>query len=166
MTQDELDSSMLSKGYVRTASGWSRPARARIDRHPGTADTGPEEAQAAASSTAELPHTELQECEALDHEAAQREAAQETVPDYIPGVSGVDGESRPEFRISVTLKVSNRGRRDPTGALETICDVITATRRRLSERLSGGVVESGKGSSRRRGRDHHHRTAVEDKVPF
>ncbi len=116
----------------------------------------------------ELPHTELQEHEALDNEPAEWETAEETVSDHGAPVSGLEREGRGQFRISVTLKVSNYGRRDPTGAFETICDLITATRRRLSERLALRQLVGPIGDRRRRGRNNNSGKAVksEGKAPF
>lgn len=115
----------------------------------------------------ELSHTELQEFEAMDNEAAEREAVEKAAADYLPGISRLDGESRPKFRITVIFHVSDRRRRDPTGAFETICDLVTATVRRLNERLAGRFVEKKQRGAGRRRSNHHHRTvAVKGPVPF
>jgi len=108
----------------------------------------------------ELPYTELQKLKADNPGARTNEASD---VDNVSGISRLDGASRPEFRITVTLHVSNRLRRDPTGAFETICDVITATRRRLSERFEGRFME-GKPRGTRRGRRNHN--AGKTVVPF
>lgn len=166
MTGDELNSALISKGYVRTADGWQAP-RARNKEDPGAADPGAKEgSQEGLPAGTELPYPQLQKQQALDHETAQREAVEKADPHYLAGVSGVDGESKPQFRITVHLRVCNRIRRDPSGALETILDVITATRRRLRERLTGNPGDSGEGSARGRRRKDRNRKAVKEYVPF
>lgn len=141
------------------------PDRAQAAGHPGPAQLSAETQDPDRAAEGQLPHSELQEFETLVDEGPAGSAAQTPVPDYEPGVSTVEGESRPEFRITVTLLVSNRGRRDPTGALETLMDTLTATRRRLSQRLAGRVVEGEAGPARPR-RGHYRNTKAVGKVPF
>ncbi len=162
---------LKNAGYVLTPSGYRKlgSGNTHAQGHSGAAQPGqPEQSQERPGEPqGKLPHSELQERQAVDHEAAQRQAAQPALPDYVPGVSEVDGESRPEFRISITLFVSNRGRRDPTGALETLCDVLTAARRRLRERLDRGGVESGTRPARRgRGANRDRKASLKEWVPF
>lgn len=161
---------MLAKGWVRTPTGWGPPANTNRPVRPegsavnGAAGVGAQEDSGASAPWQEacreapscpLPHSELQELQEVGDEDAEGDAAEASVADYQPGVSGVDGESRGQFRIAVTLHVSDNKRRDPTGALETICDVITATRRRLGERLVGRFVARRKSKPRRRGLHDH-----------
>ena len=156
MSPDELRASMLSKGLVECADGsWSAPSRTRAARNSGPTDKeGPGECEGDRSTDpGELPHPEQEEQQAVADEVAEREDAEEAVADYETGVSTVDGEGTGTFRIDVVIHVSNRVRRDPTGALETICDIITATRRRLGERLDGRLVDSRKVRPNRRRRD-------------
>lgn len=158
---EEWDNALLTKGYVRSSAGWIRPAGLGTKKNPCPAQLAPEiQAGASPAAEAQLSHSVVQECETLDHQTAERQAAEEADPDHVPGVSTVEGESRPEYRITVTLYVSNRGRRDPSGALETICDTLVDARRRLSQRLTGGQVESGSRSARRRRMPDRDRTPV------
>ncbi len=130
------------------------------DRHSGAARQGPQDAP----TGSQLPHPIEEEWEALALEG-EGQAAQEADPDNQTGDSGMDREGHSTFRITVALKVSNYGRRDPTGALETICDLITATRRRLSERFASRQLVGGNGGTRKRGSNNHHRKIV-DKLPL
>jgi len=166
LTPDELALTLAAKGYVRTGSGWRKPAGPLPQTDPGAPELEATSQNGHGETGGQLPHPELQEREAMDHEASEREAFETALPDYVPGVSGVDGESRPEFRISVTLYVSNRVRRDPTGAFETLCDVITATRRRLRERLTGRFLEGGASPARRRRRPDRNPKTVKEPLPF
>jgi hypothetical protein len=124
-----------------------------------------EEAQDQAANC-ELPYPQHEELEDVVDEASERETTAETAADFEAGVSGMAREGRSQFRISVTLKVSNYGRRDPTGALETICDLITTTRRRLYQRLTERKLVGPISEPRRRGRKHHGGAVVKGKVPF
>lgn len=167
MKADELRSSMLSKGYVESPNGWVHASRLgdKGDRRPSEQVTQGQSAQDQQGPAAKLPCAELQKLE------ADRDDGKNAVPDYQKGIQGVDGEGSATFRIDVVIRVSNRVRRDPTGAFETICDLITATRRRLRERLDGRIVESGSRPARKRRRKNNdHKADVksfdESKVPF
>ena len=167
-TPDEFDATMLAKGFVRQPDGsYSKAARAGTARDSGAAEQKPEgpAAHDRPNHPAQLSHTELQKFESRGVEESSGQTAGPPVLDYETGTGKVDGESRPTFRIEITLHVSNRMRRDPTGALETICDVITATRRRLSERLDPGFVEGGDVRARKRRRNSGDNKALV-KVPF
>jgi hypothetical protein len=114
----------------------------------------------------QLPHSEQEELQDGSGQASERSASGSGDGGDETGNSGMDREGRSAFRISVTLYVSNYGRRDPIGAFETICDLVTATRRRLSERFSsrdleGPVVRTGK-----RGRKRDDRKTVKGPLPF
>lgn len=165
MNPDELHNAAIAKGYVLCPDGGYRKAnRASPSPNPGAAQS--EGHKAGRGADAKLPHTELQKCKAVDHQTTERKTFKEAVPDYLPGVSAMDEESHPEFRISIVLHVSNRVRRDPTGAFETLCDVVTATARRLRERLDGRFVESPACGPRRRRSNNHNRETEINKVPF
>ena len=136
-------------------------------RHPGPAV---EEAQDAAE-VSQLPHSEHQELQDVDYDG-EGSSLEASDVDLEAGVPGMEREGRSRFRIAVALRVSNYGRRDPTGAIETLCDLLTATRRRLSERLAARQLDSRVSFARKRGRDNHPRktvTVTENKrgpVPF
>lgn len=115
----------------------------------------------------QLPHTEQEKLENGFGQATQRQAAGSGNGRDEARNTGMDREGRSTFRISVTLHVSNYGRRDPIGALETICDLVTATRRRLSERFSNRDLASPVVRTGKRGRNHRDRTAVvKGPIPF
>ncbi len=137
-------------------------AGARTDRDTRAAI---EEAQDA-PEVSELPHS-IEE-EQQDYTDGVEGASVEVPDDNCEaGNSGMDREGRAAFRITVALKVSNYGRRDPTGAIETICDLITATRRRLGERLAARQLDGRIGRARtRRGRNHHRKTVEKLPLPF
>lgn len=151
-----------ANGSVRNTAVGSEVNHGGVEAHTNTAL----DEQDGGETSGELSHSFVQEFEEVDHETAERKTAETSLPDHIPGVSGVDGESRPEYRITVTLRVSNRARRDPTGAFETICDVVVATRRRLRERLEGRLVAGRKSAARRRRMRNHNREADLGPVPF
>jgi len=118
-----------------------------------------------AASCSELPHTKQKEFQNGVERGSGSEAP--ISDDYREaGNSEMDRAGRGSFRISVTLYVSNHGRRDPIGALETICDLITATRRRLSERYANRDLASPVVRTRTRGGKRGDRKIVKDEVPF
>lgn len=163
MSNDELSASMLAAGYVRDSAGWVHPSRVgdKRDSRPAEQIAQGQVAQDQQNPASELPCAELQKLE------ADRDDGQDSVPHYQEGIQGVDGKGRATFRIDVIIRVSNRVRRDPTGAFETICDLITATRRRLRERLDGRLMESGDRPTRKRRRaDNHHQADVKGPLPF
>lgn len=151
-----------AKGLVRSGDSADK------DRTGVTEDSSPSEfAEPEDGAAPELSHAKFQELKKVDNEAAEREAFEKAAAHYIPRVSKVDGESRGQFRITVVFHVSDRRRRDPTGAFETICDVITATVRRLNERLAGRFVEKKQRLTRRRRGNNHNRAIVDfDNPPF
>lgn len=149
---------LIAAGYVFDGTEYRRPHASppgdcpgREQKPEGSSSENPE------GAATELPCAEFQKLKDVDPQGSQGETVAPAAPDYEAGVSTVDGESRPAFRISVTLYVS-RGRRDPVGALETICDLITITRRRLMERLPGGQLEGGPVPAKRRRRNDRDRT--------
>jgi hypothetical protein len=113
MNFEEANNAYRAKGFVWDGTKWSRPARAHPAQDPGAAQSQAQDENAGGGPPAELPHTEFQECEAMGNEGPEGQTAEEGLPDYIAGVSEVEGEGRPEFRITVTLLVSNHMRRDP-----------------------------------------------------
>lgn len=148
MTTNELHASMLSKGFIRGADGfYFRPRRAGDKGN--SCSSQQEQVRKPEAASAELSYPQFQKPKDVADEESSGKASKETLPDYQAGVSTMDGASRPKFRITVTFYVSG-GRRDPTGMLETVCDLITHTRRRLMERLSGGKLESRRGALRKR----------------
>ncbi len=121
-----------------------------VDRHSGA----PVEEAKDSATGSELPHTIEEELEDAGYEGPWS-PAESTEDDDETGVSGMDREGRTSFRIHIALKVSNHGRRDPTGALETICDLLTDLQRRLSERLAARELDSRVSFARKRGRRNH-----------
>ncbi len=81
---NELEIALAAKGYVRTALGWVRPVGVAAAKNTGATEPGKTPEMSGGNSEGELPHSELQEQQALDHEAAERSAAQASVPDYSP----------------------------------------------------------------------------------
>lgn len=147
MTASELHASMSAKGFVRGADGfYYRPSRAGVKGNSSPAQQ--EQVQKPQATAPELSHTELEKLQDVVDES-EGETVEEAAADFQAGVSTMEGSSHPKFRITVTFYVSG-GRRDPTGMFETICDLITHTRRRLLERLSGGKLESRGSPARKR----------------
>jgi|SRR6267142_5974537 len=159
---DKLERVENANGLVRSGDNADKNC-SRTKEDSGTSEF----AESGDETARELSHTELQKLETVGDEVAEREAFKQAAADYIPRVSTVDGESRGQFRITVVFHVSDRRRRDPTGAFETICDVITATVRRLNERLTGRFVEKKPRLVRRRRSNNHNRETVDfGKPPF
>jgi hypothetical protein len=164
MTKEQLDASMLAKGFLLGPNGqYTKVHRVRDKVDPGPAQ--PEQISKPKAAPAKLSRPVDEKPQDVDNEGG-REAAETAAADYQTGVSTVEGEGHPKFRISVTLYISE-GRRDPTGMLETIADLITATRRRLMERLPGGVMEVRSGSIRPGGsKNSSGKAGLEEDVPF
>ena len=166
MTKEELENAMLAKGYVRCADGsWTAPSRITGARDAGQPQQERSGEKNKPGNGTELPRAEFQKLQNASDQSAGGPAAEKAIPHYEAGVSTMDGESRPAFRISITLYVSG-GRRDPVGSFETVCDLITITRRRLMERLSGGQLEGDAMPTRRRGRKHRDRETGVKAPPF
>lgn len=68
--------------------------------------------------------TQLQEYEAGKRARALHRAESEKV----------DADVRRQFRVTVTLRISDKRKRDADGALSTILDCLCKSTRRLSER--------------------------------
>lgn len=151
----ERDGQLINPNATRPVPQTSA-AGPRTDRRAGATV---EEAQDA-SKVSQLPHTEQEELEDADSEVAEREAAGEADVDNQAGDSGMEREGRASFRITVAFKVSNYGRRDPTGALETICDLIPVVFRRLRERIARRKLVGGISAPRPGGRRNNNRKAV------
>ncbi len=164
MNRDEFERLARSKGYVSTSDGALSHHSHVVPKAPPSAPGSGERGQ---DPETEFPHTELQEQQTLADEGSPGQPAEAALPDYEPGVSAVDDESRATYRITVTLFVSDNLRRDPTGALETICDTLVHTARRLRARVEGRELESGKGGAGGRRRKNRDRAPdVKGPLPF
>lgn len=117
------------------------------------------------SVSSELPRAINEELENVDDQACERQTIKTPAPHQQTGVSGMERKGRPSFRVSMSLHVSNYGRRDPTGAYETVLDLLVALRGRLGERLATGNLVSSFGTTRKRRSRASHRKA-ELKPPF
>lgn len=78
------------------------------------------------------PRTIVQEQQVTDAWKAHHKA----------GVPKVDGAGHRKYCFAVTFRVSNNRRRDPTGMLETLADVLVRAVRRFNQRATGGKLEN------------------------
>src|SRR5574342_341655 len=74
------------------------------------------------------------------HEELQGESAKRDL--HETKVRQMDAGVQRQFRVRVTLRVSDNRKRDADGALSTILDCLVAAARRLSEGDRGGADQS------------------------
>lgn len=55
----------------------------------------------------------------------------------------VDGKGHGGYRLKVVFKLSDRRRRDPTGMLESVADILVRAVRRFREATADGILGSG-----------------------
>ena len=92
-------------------------------------------------NTGSWSHRQLQELQGL---------LEEYVGDD-PKSKETDASNRAKFRVTIDLLISDKRKRDPDGAINTVMDCLVGAVRRLREGDTGNCGASKKGSQRKRG---------------
>jgi len=108
----------------------------------------------------------IQKQQAAADQNPQRQVAGSAFADHETGLPEEDGSDHGIFRLTITIRIPNKLRRDLDGMLSTICDCLRNARGRCLDAHTGDS-HSGRTVRARRGRgNHHHPKIVEEKVPF
>jgi hypothetical protein len=98
-------------------------------------------------------------------DCAENEAHDAYNETSLPGGDGADDK---QFRVTITVRFSNRRRTDLSGKLDTILDAIIRSRRRCLGDDTGDRHKGGTGGRGQRGSDDNNSKAVRKygRVPF
>lgn len=110
--------------------------------------------------------SEFQKRQVLADEAAKRQTAGTPLFDNQPEAPEVDGSDHPKFRVTATLRFSDRRRRDSHGAYETLADCLIAAARRLLDANTGDGHKGRTVRARKRRGNHPDRADSVMKPPF
>lgn len=145
MTADELNASMLAKGFVRQPDGsYARSPSAGNQRR----------------------NSELQKQQDGDSQSAERQTLGPSLADYQAGISATDERDNGQYRITIKVRFSTRRRTDLSGKLDTILDCLIAARRRCLGIHTGNQDNRRTVRAWARGRNRDNRAAVKGPLPF
>jgi len=111
-------------------------------------------------------HPVFQEQQNAPDQDAQRQTTGQATPHHEAGISEANSGDRGQFRITITVRFSDRRRTDLDGKLSALCDCIVRARRRLLDTSTGDSHPRGTLRPRSRRSNRPDRKAVTDKVPF
>lgn len=167
MKPPTINEQLQANGYVwdPQARKWFPPGRVRAqrDRHNPQLQKQQDDHSTVQQTDSDGPGHGGSEGSQSGPESVPGQAA---VNDNQAGISGGDESNDFQYRVTITIRFSNRRRTDLPGKLDTILDcIVRATRRLLDQdtgyRNQGGAVRSGG-----RGSNDNDPKTVKGWVPF